>query len=687
MTVLQKRSGLVFAVILLSTFTFAAAQLPKLPEIEIKVPELDRILQKEPSITSNINDAVYEVPFLDGFNPAFFNVFTDRPRGPKGGVMLSPGLYESLVQSYCLHAGTYGPSKGDGYSYAPLKGQFATIVQSTIRGSLEHPDIPQHDIQVLLWALIARTKFSDMSAKMQATAAKLLTPKQLFEVNGGALSLIPEEKLAAALPDLPPQMQKVLQAEARLRSMLTTVEPTYEQLERVAVLTGIPPIGEGSREVPRGRWSLRPDGFFVRYFPRSYPQTLVQIYVPEKFDIQRDTRGRITGVSDALGSRIDFEYNESTTPASVSGDQNVKGYAFKKIHFLYRLPVIPEATLNLEVQWDNVGWTLVGIPSEKGKPGQMGQPFSNLEERYNKAIIHKKQLNQLDKQFKPKDPVDDIVDLAHLSIALEEILSSTPKAPAPWATEHADLIKKAWQYVAAKRECGISVEGAVEYTPSGNTAMPGNTGSQRIETSLRPADKGEAKEKACAAIQEDLRKEGIWLAAYEDMQILNMANESGMNWELYDAAVGNLAEWIFDAGGLDAYEPGTLSDEQVSSFFTSTPAEPGAPGSYVRMHARYPDGSIWGHDASGKAIMIIAGDGEIQNYNYALVYNTYLDRFGNIAGQVLFNAAVAHEKTHSKQYQTEGFGTTPDEARSQEMAAYKAGMEKKKEALQDLGCE
>ena len=686
MKLMSKRIAKMSAVILLLTATMTSAQLPKLPEIKIDIPGVDKILQKDPAITSNINDAVYEVPFLDSFDPVILSVFTDRPRGPDGGVMLNPGLYESRVQSYCLKAGTYGPSKGDGYAYAPLKGQFASIVQSIIRGSLEKPDILQRDIQVLLWAIIARTKLSDMSREKQATAAKLLTPKQLFEVNGGALGLIPEDKMAGALADLPPQMQQVLQAEAQLRTMLTTTEASYEDLERVAVLTGIAPEGEGSRVVPHGRWSLRPDGFFVRYFPHGYSQTFVQVYVPDRFNIQRDTQRRIISVSDQTGNRIDFEYDEAITPATVPGDQQVKGFAFKRIHFLRRRIVIPEAVLDLEIQFDNIGWTFVGAPTAKGDPRQLSKPFTDLDDRYKNAVDHKEQLNQLDKQFKPKGAIDDIIDLAHLSLALESVISSTTKAPVTWVPEHADLIKKAWQYAVAKRECAISGEEAVEYKPWGNTAMPGNTSSQRIETSLGPVDQEDEKEKACGKIKEELAEEELIRAAYDNLDILARAIEDGLDWAGYDAAVMNLAEFIYNNGGLGSYDPNSLTMDQIDGFFTSTPAPPGNATTQTAMSTRG-DGSIWGYNSDGNRVMIVDNNGNIVQNNYNSVLNNYRQKHGWTAGEKLFDAALAHEMTHHQQAKTEGFTDSPGQHRRFELAAYQAGINKKKQALQDLGCD
>jgi len=56
---------------------------------------------------------------------------------------------------------------------------------------------------------------------------------------------------------------------------------TYADLERIAVLGGSAPRGEGSQGVPSGRWSLHPDGYYIRYIPSSYSSTRVEIWVPQ----------------------------------------------------------------------------------------------------------------------------------------------------------------------------------------------------------------------------------------------------------------------------------------------------------------------------------------------------------------------------------------------------------------------
>ncbi|HEX8832264.1 MAG TPA: hypothetical protein VF705_13905, partial [Longimicrobium sp.] len=200
---------------------------------------------------------------------------------PNGGFVLQPGYYEFVGQSYCLKAGTHGPGGGDGYLYAPPKGPAEDAVTTILRNSVNHPEIHQHDVQTLLWAIIARAKFEDLSAEHKATAARLLTPRQLAALNRTALDMVPGPALEAAMSRVPPLVRQVFQAEAQIRQMLTTPGTSFQQLEAAAVLAGMAPMGEGSRAVPSGRWSLHPDGYYVRYIPQGYSYTVTQLWIPQ----------------------------------------------------------------------------------------------------------------------------------------------------------------------------------------------------------------------------------------------------------------------------------------------------------------------------------------------------------------------------------------------------------------------
>jgi hypothetical protein len=239
-------------------------------------------VNNQPAITTNLSDVVGETPEMDNYAPSNPRPLIEMPRTGAGGFYLLPGDYEYVAQSYCLHAGTFGPSRGGtGYLYAPLKGPRSTVIQRLTERSVLHPELPQHDIQVLLWGILAWTKISDMAPQYQRAAAALLTPQEVSDLNGGALGIIPPQAWDAAFAHLPPAARQVLEAEARLRQLLTQGNPTYGEIERVAVLSGEAPETSVIRRVPWGRWSRHPDGFFIRYLPSNYSTMQVQIHVPE----------------------------------------------------------------------------------------------------------------------------------------------------------------------------------------------------------------------------------------------------------------------------------------------------------------------------------------------------------------------------------------------------------------------
>ena len=259
----------------------ASAQLGGLNKLLKKAPVPNILAGKEP-ITTSLPDAVWGDTSKDGFTPreAKRSLMTLQ-RTQNGGFVLQPGYYVLQDQSYCLHAGTHGPGGGDGYLYAPPKGSANEAVISVVRNSVRHPEIQQHDVQLLLWAIVARARFEDLSHELKVVASQLLTPRQLAELNRNALDVVKGNALTDALGGVPEPLRKVAEAEARLRGMLTTPGATYADMERVAVLSGAAPAGPGSQEIPSGRWSMHPDGYYVRYIPSGYSSTRVEIWVPQ----------------------------------------------------------------------------------------------------------------------------------------------------------------------------------------------------------------------------------------------------------------------------------------------------------------------------------------------------------------------------------------------------------------------
>jgi hypothetical protein len=269
--------------IIFITAIVASAQLGGLGGLGDKLKKhapVPNLLDKQP-ITTSLPDAKWGDPTRDGFTPREpLRSLMTLQRTPNGGFVLQPGYYMLVDQSYCLHAGTHGPGGGDGYLYAPPLGPAEDAVMTIVRNSVNHPEIQQHDIQLLLWAIIARAKFEDLDSSLKATAARLLTPRQLAALNRSAMDALSGNQLTDALGGVPQPLRQIAQAEAQMRSMFTT-GGSYADFERVAVLSGNAPMGPGSQEVPSGRWSAHPDGYWVRYIPSGYTTTRVEIYVPQ----------------------------------------------------------------------------------------------------------------------------------------------------------------------------------------------------------------------------------------------------------------------------------------------------------------------------------------------------------------------------------------------------------------------
>ena len=281
--VARKRLRMVASVVTLAMVdSGASAQFGNLGGVlqKLATPSLSKLMSGQDPVTTNIHDATYGDPSRDGFVPRGRPLpLRTLPRTDLGGFILAPGYYRMIDQSYCLHAGTYGPGGGDGYLYGPLIGSARDAVTSILQNSVAHPDISQHDIQLLLWAIVAQAKFEDLDNELKLVASRLLTPRQIAGLNRSALGLLTDPQLSRLTGGLPPFVQQILDAEARMRGLFAGPSIDYAEMERLAVLTGMAPRGNGSIETPSGRWSRHPLGFWIRFVPSGYTQTLVELWV------------------------------------------------------------------------------------------------------------------------------------------------------------------------------------------------------------------------------------------------------------------------------------------------------------------------------------------------------------------------------------------------------------------------
>ena len=136
---------------------------------------VDIFLKQPGAITTSFEDVNREGEMMPDFKATLkAQPLYLLPKNPDGGYLLCEGLYEMTNKSYCLMAGTFAPAKGDGYMFAPVLGSKEEVVVAIIKSAEKHPDVEQHDIQALLWTIIARTRFANYNGQVKVTAMKLL---------------------------------------------------------------------------------------------------------------------------------------------------------------------------------------------------------------------------------------------------------------------------------------------------------------------------------------------------------------------------------------------------------------------------------------------------------------------------------------------------------------------------------
>ena len=233
------------------------------------------------AITTNFKDCdtqnIKNKNFGDGKNYTSLctATFTDN------GFELKPGYYTLELKSFCLKAGTYAPSKGDGYLYAPLKGPKAEIVNKIVKNWYNDQSIEQKDVQALLWAIIAKTNFKNLSPELLLVANKLLSKKDLLSLSGMGLDFVPSSAMSEIKSNLPKSVQMVLEAENKMRQLFTSSSYNYSELEKYAMLTG---FNTEKSPIDYGTWGLHPKGFWIAYEPQGFSLTTVKIYVPDNLE-------------------------------------------------------------------------------------------------------------------------------------------------------------------------------------------------------------------------------------------------------------------------------------------------------------------------------------------------------------------------------------------------------------------
>ena len=351
-----------------------SAQLPRpadLAGIARKLPSLDGFLKNRP-LETNFDHTLGQLRMLDRVDSKRMpRDIKTLARTSNGSFVLQPGLWEGEFESYCLRTATWAPGAGDGYLWAPMRGARANTIATILRSSVRHPNIPRGDIQMLLWAILSKTRVSDMPPKLQAAARALLPASEINYVNVSGLQIMEAADRTRLFRSVTGPVRQALEIESDLRYEFSRGNANYDQIEKIAVLAGAPPAGNRNA-IRRGQWSPHPGGYFIRYYPDSFANMKLQILKPAPVRIERDALNRIVLMEDAKG-KTEISYNDAVAPRPHPTNKRLKAYTFKNVRITRnRAGRAPEV-----VEYRDQGYTFhQSSPRRRGFMAMLGDALS-----------------------------------------------------------------------------------------------------------------------------------------------------------------------------------------------------------------------------------------------------------------------------------------------------------------------
>ncbi len=455
-----------------------------LKKVTGKVAKTD--LLEEKNVTTSIDDALAVAFWLKDLQEFY------QPVEPEiYNFELGPGYYRFKVQSYCLKAGTYGPTKGSGYLLAPLKGKRSDLVYNIVLRSVDHPEIAQKDIQVLLWGIIYNQKFTDYPLEFQNRVKPLLLTAEIADLSLDIKSL--------PYDAMPEDVKNVAKYYSDLRQRLSNPNLTYSELEQSTMLSGYLPDEPFSKYVKNGNWAYIGNGFYARALPESYPTTIIEVYRPTVISETRDEKGRITGLSNE-GYGIEITYDDEQ-------GKDVINFGDKGYYPIWRYKTIKLTSPNPEEQitLENAGWMIKDkgeqIKNYKGTVENnsfdpiYSQYMDRLKNAKTEAGLYNDYLKDKKKHpgagaelnFSGLFPKKDFNANQHMKDGLKVALDPlNKKGQMNWVEKHLKMVTEWWNQSSSS----LAGEESSDNNPkkvniSKTPAVPATNGMQRLIPSMR----------------------------------------------------------------------------------------------------------------------------------------------------------------------------------------------------------
>ncbi len=365
---------------------------------------------------------------------------------------------------------------------------------------VKHPEIPRGDAQMLLWAILSRTRVSAMPPKLQAAARVLLPASEIRAINANGLNVLAVAERTRLLGGLAAPVRQALEVESALRYQFSRADVTYDEVERIAVLSGVR-TEDTTNAIRRGQWSRHARGYFIRFFPDSFTNTRVEVLMPGRVTVTRDRLNRIIALEDARGGRTETAYDDAIAPRTHPRDARLKAYAFKSIRFIRR-----GANGRTEVhEIHDQGWTFlrsrprtrgawaapilrvvnatfripgVAFAARQGRFGDWGERAEQAQDIHERYQFYRGRADAATND-PSEDAVDELEDTDHYRDGIDAATTGDPSDRLEWIIDHHERETGALEWAISVLE-GLPTTSTTDdppaWEPGGSVAVPSRGG-------------------------------------------------------------------------------------------------------------------------------------------------------------------------------------------------------------------
>jgi hypothetical protein len=242
---------------------------------------------KSEALSTRFSDTIHLDTLPQTVEPKAFEPLRRLDRTDDGSFLLKVGIFEAYLESYALDPGQTASVVGGMYP-APIKGRRAKVIGAVLKQVELHPEVPQSDIQALLWRIVQGADLEAMPPQVQQTAAIILPRETLLLIKESAVAKMVRNQIFNFPNGRSKMAAEVQRDTVETRREIKDDDQKYQVLGTVEDVQSLQVSSDGP--VVRGAWAQMPGGFYVRYLPDGLTKTRLQVIVPDAAMVQADPK-------------------------------------------------------------------------------------------------------------------------------------------------------------------------------------------------------------------------------------------------------------------------------------------------------------------------------------------------------------------------------------------------------------